>query len=225
MKEIIQNGLENAPDLFGETELESAKLKILTAAIEVFESKGFAGARMQEIAEKAEVNKALIHYYFKNKEGLYLEVLDLISGTFWRLVESIDASHLKNGAEFIDHLVGGFFALLIANPSCKNLLLKELAQGGPFLKCLPEESAQNCDRKFVSMIQSVERLMDLGWLKKSDPMHLIFNIEALVMGSFVTAPFAENGITHPIELNQDFYTQRALSVATLLKEGVLGDNN
>ena len=44
--------------------------KILLAAKKVFISKGMAGARMQDIADEAGINKALLHYYFKNKEQL-----------------------------------------------------------------------------------------------------------------------------------------------------------
>src|SRR5205807_7119066 len=46
---------------------------LLAAALEEFAAKGFAGARVQEIAARAGVNKQLINYYFDSKEGLYLE--------------------------------------------------------------------------------------------------------------------------------------------------------
>jgi TetR/AcrR family transcriptional regulator len=46
----------------------------LDAALEVFAAKGFAGARVQEIADRAGVNKQLINYYFDSKEGLYREL-------------------------------------------------------------------------------------------------------------------------------------------------------
>ena len=44
---------------------------ILEAAINVFVEKGYSGARMQEIADKANVNKALLHYYYKSKDKLF----------------------------------------------------------------------------------------------------------------------------------------------------------
>lgn len=47
---------------------------ILNAAKDVFIKKGFYGARMQEIADLADINKAMLHYYFKNKEELYERV-------------------------------------------------------------------------------------------------------------------------------------------------------
>jgi TetR/AcrR family transcriptional regulator len=44
---------------------------IFDAAMEVFEEKGFAAARMQEIADRAGINKSLLHYYFRSKEQLF----------------------------------------------------------------------------------------------------------------------------------------------------------
>ncbi len=50
--------------------------RILEAAKEVFIAKGFDGARMQEIADTAEINKALLHYYFRNKDKLFEAVFE-----------------------------------------------------------------------------------------------------------------------------------------------------
>ncbi|RED55533.1 TetR/AcrR family transcriptional regulator [Cohnella lupini] len=53
----------------------SVQLRILNAAEQIFAKIGFAGSRMSEIAIKAGVNQALIHYYFDSKEKLYMEVV------------------------------------------------------------------------------------------------------------------------------------------------------
>jgi AcrR family transcriptional regulator len=50
--------------------------RILVAAKEVFIAKGFDGARMQEIADTAEINKALLHYYFRNKDKIFQAVFE-----------------------------------------------------------------------------------------------------------------------------------------------------
>ena len=52
-------------------ELENTETEILNAAKEVFLQKGMAGARMQEIADKANINKALLHYYYRSKQLLF----------------------------------------------------------------------------------------------------------------------------------------------------------
>jgi AcrR family transcriptional regulator len=62
---------------------ERTKARILDAAIEEFSAKGFAGARVSEIAARAGVNQQLIAYYFDGKEGLYREI-----GRRWRSYEA-----------------------------------------------------------------------------------------------------------------------------------------
>jgi TetR/AcrR family transcriptional regulator len=61
------------------TQEKQTEEKIFEAAKEVFEEKGMAGARMQEISERAGINKALLHYYFRTKEHLFNAVFELLA--------------------------------------------------------------------------------------------------------------------------------------------------
>ena len=61
---------------------ERTKARIIDAAVAEFAAKGFAGARVSEIAARAGVNQQLIAYYFDSKEGLYREI-----GRRWRATE------------------------------------------------------------------------------------------------------------------------------------------
>ena len=54
--------------------------RILDAALREFSAHGLAGARTEQIAAAAGVNKALIYYYFESKEKLYLAALELAAG-------------------------------------------------------------------------------------------------------------------------------------------------
>ena len=49
----------------------NAEERILAAAKKVFTTKGMAGARMQDIADEAVINKALVHYYFRDKDKMF----------------------------------------------------------------------------------------------------------------------------------------------------------
>ena len=55
---------------------ESTEEKILKAAIDVFLEKGYDGARMKDIADRAKINKALLHYYFRSKENLFVTAFE-----------------------------------------------------------------------------------------------------------------------------------------------------
>src|SRR6185369_2858966 len=55
--------------------------RLLNVALQLFAQKGFESTSVREIASAAEVTKPTIYYYFKSKEGLYLELLDNLCGT------------------------------------------------------------------------------------------------------------------------------------------------
>src|SRR6202790_396333 len=59
---------------------EQSRAAILQAAVREFADQGIAGARTDAIARAAKVNKALLYYYFKDKEALYGAVLDQVFG-------------------------------------------------------------------------------------------------------------------------------------------------
>lgn len=75
------------------TEPPDTETRILDAAHEVFLRRGTHGARMQEIAEKADVNQALLHYYFRSKERLAEAVFQkAVAGFLPRLVEELGSN-------------------------------------------------------------------------------------------------------------------------------------
>ena len=62
------------PEPIGKPGPQETETRIFDAALTVFASKGRDGARMQEIADHAGINRALLHYYFRTKQQLYQAV-------------------------------------------------------------------------------------------------------------------------------------------------------
>lgn len=84
----------------------NAQQRILEAASEIFADKGFDGARVDEIAEKAEVNKALIYYYFKSKEEILDELLKravdgsiLQKESLWNQISTVNRDNINEMAD------------------------------------------------------------------------------------------------------------------------------
>src|SRR5260370_17531085 len=80
---------------------EESRAAILKAAVREFAQEGVAGARTEAIARSAGVNKALLYYYFKDKEALYRAVLDQVFGGVRAAIHnslSQDLSPLENPA-------------------------------------------------------------------------------------------------------------------------------
>jgi len=57
---------------------DQTRARILDAAVRQFSASGLAGARTEQIAEEAGVNKALLYYYYKSKEELYAAALEVV---------------------------------------------------------------------------------------------------------------------------------------------------
>src|ERR1700722_13458418 len=101
---------------------ERSRQRILDAALVEFSEKGFAGARVRSIAERAGVNSQLISYYFGGKDGLYQEIMRR-----WHEQEvGIEQQVEDNGSSFAD-LVTAYFSVMTAQPE----LLRTLVGDGP----------------------------------------------------------------------------------------------
>ena len=104
---------------------ESTQSRILTEAVTIFQQKGLHGARMQEIADKAGINKAMLHYYFKTKEELFQQVFQQALDLFIAKIELILTSELPLAqivSQYVDHTLDA----LSANPTIPAFVLHEI---------------------------------------------------------------------------------------------------
>lgn len=108
--------------------------KILKASLEEFGEFGYSGARVDRIAERADVNKAMIYYYFENKEVLYERVLkDTTTMIFNRLKEA--SSESEDPVVILKSLLGNYMSLLDSiDRNIIKTILRELASGGEFFR-------------------------------------------------------------------------------------------
>ncbi len=126
---------------------------------------------MQSIADRAGLPKANVHYYFRNKESLYLSVLDDIIET-WNTVFN-DASSEDDPAEALDRFIRQKVRLSIEQPAASRLFANEIIQGAPHLGQYLREEMRTWVRKKAAIIQS---WIDAGKMPPTDPEQLIFLI-------------------------------------------------
>src|SRR6202142_1215708 len=94
---------------------EKSRASILKAAVSEFAEHGIAGARTDAIARAAHVNKALLYYYFKDKDALYEAVLDHVFGGMQARVTPVLDSKLPPRQKMLEYL-GAYFDYIAANP-------------------------------------------------------------------------------------------------------------
>jgi TetR/AcrR family transcriptional regulator len=111
----------------GQTNKKDTKARILDAADAVFVRRGIDGARMQEIADRARVNKALLHYHFRSKAGLARAVWLRIASSFVPGVLEMLASDLSLDDK-IDRFVDSYHTLLTGHPYLLAFALTEAAR-------------------------------------------------------------------------------------------------
>jgi TetR/AcrR family transcriptional regulator len=112
----------------------NAEQKILAAAEIEFLETGFAGARMQRIADRAGMNKALLHYYFRSKDKLFELVFNWKLNQFVPQVNEVLFDESVPFLEKIDRFVFTYLTMLRRNPNLPMLIISTLHRNPEFAK-------------------------------------------------------------------------------------------
>src|ERR1700720_2600104 len=116
---------QNARRMGSRGQPEESRAAILHAAAEEFSEHGIAGARTDAIAREARVNKALLYYYFKDKETLYGAVLDnAFSGMKTKVFQVLDSDLPPR--KKITAYVGAYFDFIASNQIYPKLMQREM---------------------------------------------------------------------------------------------------
>jgi TetR/AcrR family transcriptional regulator len=164
----------------------STEEKIYEAARKIFILKGMEGARMQEIADEAVMNKALLHYYFRSKDNLFKAVFkDIFSKFFDKVSYSLfsDAPAKEKLTFFIDNYID----MIQANPYVPQFIINEINRDPKVLKTLMFESGiepQTILELFVNNQQGDTSL-------NNDPRHIVVSILGMLIFPFAARPLLQ----------------------------------
>ncbi|OYX28174.1 MAG: TetR family transcriptional regulator [Flavobacteriales bacterium 32-35-8] len=163
---------------------DNTEEQILDAAKTVFQSKGMDGARMQEIADKAGINKAMLHYYYRNKQLLFEAVF---KNAFSLLAPQLNAILNDDSSieEKIKNFTSNYISFVIKHPYLPNFIIQELNRNQDFVLKLKENKGfPNLD-KFK---KQVDTEVENGIIKPISAEQLFINILALNIFPFVAKP-------------------------------------
>lgn len=211
------SGAAPTPDARRERNAAATRQRLLDAAEREFAARGFAGARLREIADGARVQPALIHHYFVDKQGLYRAVLDRAllptSTESWTLLETRrDLEGLLNG--FIDLLVR-FYA---AHQNLLAIMRHEALSGSPVL-------VEVCKERTVPIIDAVAAFLAdrqrAGEVRDDMPAHEIIALGmSMVMYPFVEAGLFEIVMPSVVPRDEAMLEQRKRAIVALLLGGL-----
>jgi TetR/AcrR family transcriptional regulator len=145
--------------------------QILDAAQAEFVLHGFKGTSMQSIADRAELPKANIHYYFKNKANLYKAVLEEIMFA-WNLVLD-EMTPQSDPADVLSKFIRAKMQLSYSNPNGSKIFAMEIIQGAPHLIEHISKDMRLWVKEKTDVMQS---WIDQGKMRAVNPMYLIFMI-------------------------------------------------
>lgn len=164
---------------------KNTEVMILQTARKVFIQKGLAGARMQDIADQAGVNKALLHYYFTSKEKLFSLVFEQEFGNFFSNLAGIVASDLPL-FEKIESIVSLDIERMTQFPGLPNFVLNEMSRNPDvILKKLKKIPVEKLMAGFQKQINAEVRK---GTIKKISADQLFINIQSLCIFPFLARP-------------------------------------
>ena len=167
---------------------EESRAAILKAAVSEFAENGVAGARTDAIARAARVNKALLYYYFKDKEAIYQAVLDQVFGGLRAAVLPILESNRAPRQKILDYL-GAHFDYIAANPRFPRLVQGEWVGTGNRRTTQMQRIARDYFRPVYQRLAEVlQQGIAAGEFRSVNPMHLIPSMGALVVFYFSSAP-------------------------------------
>ena len=177
--------------------------KIFEAATEVFVEKGMDGARMQDIATHAGINKALLHYYFRTKDQLFNTVFEMIARKMFKKFAPVFDENLS-----LEEKIRFFFkehiSFLQENPRLPGFLLNEVNRNpGRIKKLLKNVDFDNIWIKLYD--QHKEELKRYNITQATMPQ-LMISIAAISVFPFAAKGILE-GILEKLDIDFDKYME------------------
>lgn len=168
-------------------ELETEK-KIIEAAGEIFTKRGFHGTRMQDIADEAGINKALLHYYYRSKDKLFEEIFKHVVGeVVSRIIEILDKE--LPFEEKIRIFIDTYISILQKHPKFPALIIHEINHNPERVQQIFTERFSHFPRKFFDQINSE---IEAGRIKPVHPAQFMLNIVSLCIFPFLAKPLAQS---------------------------------
>ncbi len=202
-----------------QTKKSETEQLILEAAKKVFIEKGYAGARMQAIADEAQINKAMLHYYYRSKEALFTQILESAVATMsGQILPALQAKGTV--MEKLELLVTNYIDTITQNPYIPMFVLNELAQNRlNFQESLMAKMATNDSvEEFMKQIMKEQKA---GVLRPIGPHHLMLTVMSLIAFPFIAKPIFTGVMKIPEFMYAQMMEERKQLVMEIIKKSFL----
>ncbi len=190
---------------------EESRQALLDAARDLFARREFAAVSLRQIADRAGVNPAMVHYHFQGKEGLYLALLE---GQFMPLMARLE--QISSERSSLTDFVGAYVQMLASNPWFPNLIVREVLYGETALRELFIE--RFAARAGATLQRLIDTERQAGRLRANlDPASAALSLLSLALFPFIARPVAER--VFGIEMDETFTARWVEHATRLFYEG------
>lgn len=165
----------------------STEEKILLAARKIFIDKGLAGARMQDIADEAGINKAMLHYYFRSKDKLFETIFTQVSDEFVPKIFAVLQSELSL-FEKIEMFCDAYIQQEIETPFLPMFIINEVNRDP---QSLLKRILKGKKPPFDKVLMQIKEETKKGTIKKIEPISLLMNTISLCIFPFLARPMVQ----------------------------------
>jgi TetR/AcrR family transcriptional regulator len=141
-----------------------ARARIAAAAEELFAERGFDGTAIRDIARKAGVNSAMIHYYFVNKDGLYRAILEAAASRVRDLLVETTGRSGSTRAR-LSSFVDAYAQYILSHPNFARILYREMLTGAKHIKQIAQQYAS---ANYMMLKGLIADGIELGELRRID---------------------------------------------------------
>jgi TetR/AcrR family transcriptional regulator len=161
-----------------------AKDRILKAAIEEFVEYGYYGARTQRMADRAKVNKAMLHYYFTSKENIYEQVLQTVAGAIFERLSGLSDEPMEP-REKMSRIIDVYIDVFTNYGEYMKLVLYEIMRGGDIFKKVIFSKAKHIVPTFMKINRYFKNEMKKGTIRKFSVLHLLISMISQIAPVYV----------------------------------------
>jgi AcrR family transcriptional regulator len=191
--------------------LSNTEKIIIDAATIIFTQKGYSGARMQEIADLAGINKALLHYYFRNKKKLFEKIFEnVFTDLKDNLLNSKDISNYWKDA--IDFFIEKYIEFFRTKPFIPQFLIQESYENSSFLsKYFDNENILQSQ-----IIMNIKRSIKEELNKDIPIIDLMLNIVSLCIFPIIAKPVIKFIVKIEDKTYDDIIENRKKTISKLI---------
>jgi len=195
---------------------QDTEKQILEAARLEFRENGYDGARMQAIADRAGINKSMLHYYYRSKDKLFQKVFqEAVRDFFPILFEVLDSD--MGLVPKVEKLIETYHEIFRQNPSLPQFVLHEMNQHPQRFKSFMENEGIELPRTFVRQIEEEIRAETM---RPVNPQEFIINTIALCVFPYIARNMIEVLFGMDEQTFEQFIARRKRGLSTYIFNAV-----